>query len=884
MLLNIFALEMASDDQHDKPPERQKILEEIRKRAEAAELKRLEEEDQLEDRLETIPEEASPVAPPRTPFPELEEPETHSTGKAAREQRVLILQERVQIALDRGRIEKAKELLAELTGVIPDDPQVKLFAARIEGMEQAAIRAKEKKLADERILAEKAAQEKARGDQLAAEKVAEAAFAKKAEPQIPVGPPRADDSAIRSEKKPRPDATRDRDERAARRKRVNAIVEETNSLYQQEKYDAALLTLEELFAVDAEHEEGLALREQITKAKHFADLISREETRQKAEETARREALPKIEPRKRVASDKDIWGTQTGPQPETPFDLAPQERGPAAPPKPPFMDRVVDRISKTRIPVRPLLLVGGAILVIILGYFAVENIISAVVPPEPAIVVLPVAVDPLDSTLALIADGLTEDIIRDLLHVSGLRVVNPVTALALRRSNASPPAISRSLGTNYLLQSALSRQGAGFVLTASFVDTASGKSRWSGKQSFSLREIAASRIDLVAKVLGSIDVKLPPGFQADLRKKPTGSVDAFLAATRARAMARRPDLYPPWMTIRAFEEALHADSGYADAQAGLGSALLASIEADKNAPPAYATRALFCVQNAMAGGLRSSEVFRVWGLIEQQRGQWDKAEERLRESVAAGPRDAESQRRLALLLAVRGDVDGALKAARRAATDDPGNVATWSSLGLVQQARELFRSEGKDGLRAAMKSYEQGLRVARDRSEFAAGFYSDVLVYLDHHDQAIDILIDRIARNHDSPEAYYRLGRAQQAGGNPAIEWQSSFGRARDALRATIAASPGNAVAHATLALVSTRLGAFKVASTSLASALQLAPEDPEVLYLAARTYALQRNNKEQALTYLSRALARRYSLEAALDMDFYNLRSDEQFVAIVKR
>jgi hypothetical protein len=47
--------------------------------------------------------------------------------------------------------------------------------------------------------------------------------------------------------------------------------------------------------------------------------------------------------------------------------------------------------------------------------------------------------------------------------------------------------------------------------------------------------------------------------------------------------------------------------------------------------------------------------------------------------------------------------------------------------------------------------------------------------------------------------------------------------------------------------------------------------------------YALQRD-KKQALQYLVKALGRRYSLGEVLDMDYFGLDADPDFLAALKR
>jgi tetratricopeptide (TPR) repeat protein len=147
----------------------------------------------------------------------------------------------------------------------------------------------------------------------------------------------------------------------------------------------------------------------------------------------------------------------------------------------------------------------------------------------------------------------------------------------------------------------------------------------------------------------------------------------------------------------------------------------------------------------------------------------------------------------------------------------------------------------------------------------------------------MDMLLDRTARMRESYVDFYKLGRVQQSAGRPISEWQASFVRARDILTAHLASHSDDAVAQAYLALVYTRLGTFKEAVAAIARAQIVAPGDNDVLYLTSRMYVLQKN-KTQALDYLGKAVTRRFSLGAILDMDYFNLQADPEFLATLKR
>jgi cytochrome c-type biogenesis protein CcmH/NrfG len=84
-------------------------------------------------------------------------------------------------------------------------------------------------------------------------------------------------------------------------------------------------------------------------------------------------------------------------------------------------------------------------------------------------------------------------------------------------------------------------------------------------------------------------------------------------------------------------------------------------------------------------------------------------------------------------------------------------------------------------------------------------------------------------------------------------------------------------------ALTYTRLGQFKDALEADGRALRAAPQNLDVLYGTAQMYALHRDQK-QAAAFLGQAVDRRYDLARVVDMDFFNVRADEDFLRAVTR
>jgi len=744
----------------------------------------------------------------------------------ARDQRITVLRERLVIALDRGKANKASDLLAELSKLLDDQQELEGYRARLAEVQQKKEPAREK---DKKPVVESRSKE----------------------------PPQED-----------------RAQREARKKRIAELLESADGFYQQEKYERGLQMVNEIFTIDPANEEALRLRDQIQKAHDLARKIQQEEAKRKAEEAEAFVPAPPKEPAKAHA-EENPWGTSTLPAGDVGYELPPEEKGPMGPPRRPAMELWLERLTDVKIPVKPLITVGAIIALLVVGYFVVDSIKSSVSPPKYSLLVLPASPLAGDSAFTWIADGITEDIIRDFTAVNELRVISAGTALGFRNSVVPAGQIARSIGANYYLQWNISRTPTGVTVQPSFFDTLSQRPIWVSQFQSSMRELPGVRLELVHKLAAAMKVNINDEEEAAFRRYKVPDPVAYDYYLRARHMLRQRSQFDIATIVLTLELSCGADSMFADAQSALGWAHILAYEAAPEVVTTHLAQASVCVQNAVAVGARNAETFRVWGLIEQYRSQYDKAVTRLEQAVSVSPTDAESQRRLAVAYLIKKKADAGMKAAQRAVTDDPGNVDSYTTLGLVQQYRADYQ--------AALKSYEQGLRYARDRSEYASGFYADVLVYVQRPDRAIDVLNDRIARARQSPVDFYKLGRIEQSAGKPKQGWQDVLQKAKLLLLERLSAEPRDAAAYSFIALVHTRLGEFKDALAASNRAQQLAPNDIEVLYSTARMYALQRD-KKMAIEYLTKAVDRRYSLASVLDMDFFNLQSEPEFIAAISR
>ncbi|HTY59185.1 MAG TPA: tetratricopeptide repeat protein, partial [Bacteroidota bacterium] len=640
----------------------------------------------------------------------------------------------------------------------------------------------------------------------------------------------------------------------------------------------------EILTLDPSHEEATNLREQIKKARDLEEKIRLEEDERRAKDHATSEPVvrPRDEPAPVSSRPTDFWGSSLSQKLESDYDLVPEEKGPVGPPPLPLGERIVNKLSGIHIPLKPVLTIAAVLVLASAVWLVVDYIRNSVSPARYSVLVLP----PLtggDTTLGYAADGFAGDVMAELARTADIRVINPATADAFGASVAPPTQIARALGANYVLSWTMAHAQESYTLKLNFVDTLSGKSLWSPQFRVSARELPALRPEIVRGLAQGMGVKPVTVDGGPLLGIPTNNETAYDLYLHGRSLLRDGDTFAPEEALALFDQALHLDPDFADAHAAAAWAHMLAYETSAEMQQSHIAQAISEVQKALSAGLRSSEVFCAWGLAEQSRGAYDNAIARFEQAVTVAPSDAESQRRLAVAYGAKGRIDDAVRAAQRSVADDPGNIAAHTLLGEAEQFKAIHELDNRDDYRAAMKAYEQGLRLARDKSDYGSGLYVEVLVHLDHIDRVVDLLLDRTARMRDSYVDFYKLGRVQQSAGRPIAEWQASFVRAREILTSHLASQPDDAVAQAYLALVCTRLGTFKDAVAAITRAQTAAPGDNDVLYLTARMYVLQKD-KKQALEYLGKALARRFSFGEILDMDFFNLHADPEFLAALKR
>lgn len=169
------------------------------------------------------------------------------------------------------------------------------------------------------------------------------------------------------------------------------------------------------------------------------------------------------------------------------------------------------------------------------------------------------------------SEGITEEIIRELAKVEGLKVISRTSVVALKGTRLTLPQIAETLGVRHVVEGSVRRAGDQVRVTAQLIDPQSDTHLWAETFDRQLVDIFKVQEEIAQHVSGELLARVDglPSRGRGSRTEQTAAYDAYLRGTFARS---RPSPAGLQTAMAAFEEAISIDPSYAPAYAGLASA------------------------------------------------------------------------------------------------------------------------------------------------------------------------------------------------------------------------------------------------------------------------------------------------------------------------
>ena len=174
------------------------------------------------------------------------------------------------------------------------------------------------------------------------------------------------------------------------------------------------------------------------------------------------------------------------------------------------------------------------------------------------------------------SEGITDEIISQLAQVESLKVISRTSVLALKGSSLTLPQIAETLGVRHIVEGSVRRQGDRVRVTAELIEAASDAHLWSGSFEGDLADSFRVQEEIARKVSGQLltTIRGVRPMARSAMPKQGAAFDALLLG-RHLLEGRSPDAVEG--AIKAFREALKADSAYAPAYAGLSAAYVLHV-------------------------------------------------------------------------------------------------------------------------------------------------------------------------------------------------------------------------------------------------------------------------------------------------------------------
>jgi len=297
-----------------------------------------------------------------------------------------------------------------------------------------------------------------------------------------------------------------------------------------------------------------------------------------------------------------------------------------------------------------------------------------------AIAVLPLENTSHDPANDYFADGLTDELIRNLSIIDGLAVRSRTSSFAIKGRSHNIRDAGEQLQADYILEGSVLRAGHQLRIDVQLVRVHDDFSVWSGRFDRELTDVFAIQDEIALGVVNNLRLKLGRG-----RRRYETSVEAYDLYLRARALPSQRRRLLAVEAAGIYKQVIAKDALFAPAYAGLAAAYASSSAQgfkDDHAEELKEMRA--AAEKAIQLDPLLAEAHNALGMEHARDGQWAESEKSFRRAIELDPNDSQTRGDLSIwLLWPLGRIEEAVQQMRLAAKVDPLSSITQERLGIV---------------------------------------------------------------------------------------------------------------------------------------------------------------------------------------------------------
>ncbi|MEQ1885353.1 MAG: protein kinase [Bryobacteraceae bacterium] len=385
--------------------------------------------------------------------------------------------------------------------------------------------------------------------------------------------------------------------------------------------------------------------------------------------------------------------------------------------------------------------------------------------PVSSVAVLPFSFASGAQGTEYLADGMSEDLIRDLSQLPGLKVISRGSSFRFKGKDEDVRTIAKSLDATLVVNGRITQAGDRFHIAVELVNADDGTQTWGAQYDPSRADLPKIEGQIAHDLGERIRLRLTQSEQSRLRKSSGRSAEAYELLLRGRYQLRLYTAESRKKAVEYYLEALQVDPNYALANAELAHAYRLLSGGAILSPGDTMPKAEAAARRALASDPQLAEGHVALADILKDQWKWEEAGREYRRAMELSPNLTMAHIGYAIHLSMMGQSDEAVSQIARARGLDPLGLPTAIDAAAVyyntrryDQARELLRGAttldpaapslwlwtgivngGSGRIKEAVTAYEKAIGWG-DNTSATMCFYASALARAGQRDEARRIL------------------------------------------------------------------------------------------------------------------------------------------------
>ncbi len=353
------------------------------------------------------------------------------------------------------------------------------------------------------------------------------------------------------------------------------------------------------------------------------------------------------------------------------------------------------------------------------------------------------------------ADGMTDELITELAHIPGLRVVSRTSVMQYKGAPKSLAQIAKELDVDAIVEGSVARSGDRARITAQLIDARSDKHLWAQSFEGPLGDILSLQDSVAREIALQTRSVLTPAARAGMTNARRVNPEAHDAYLRGLYFIQRRDGN---LAASYFRKAIALQPDYGAANAGLAEALVTQYLASAKDTVEIMPPAIAAARRAIELDPYSGEGYTALGAIDTNfLCDWTAAEQNLRKGIELSPSSSDAETWYAVYLTSVGRPAEAVNAMQRAVTLDP--LSFWANRLLGSM---LYYARRYDESLAALKRASE---IAPDKFEMVEVWNSRNYETQGRYSEALAASLKEVVSEELSPQDINTFRSAFATGG-----------------------------------------------------------------------------------------------------------------------